>query len=191
MDATLGRRIAVVGTTGCGKTTLAGQLEQDLGIQHVELDALYWGSHWTPATLEDFCARVGQVVCRDEWVLDGNYSRVRDLIWARTQTLIWLDYSLPVVLYRLSMRTFKRVFTRQVLWNGNRETVKSAFFEQDSLFRWVLRTHRPRRQQFEAALQKPEYAHMNVIRHHSPHETLLWLANPAIRSHFNGTRTQS
>jgi ABC-type dipeptide/oligopeptide/nickel transport system ATPase component len=41
------RRIAVVGTTGSGKTALARRISQWLDIPHVELDALYWGPHWT------------------------------------------------------------------------------------------------------------------------------------------------
>ena len=84
MDRTLGSRITVVGTTATGKTTLATQLAQCLGLPRVELDALYWGPNWTAASVEDFRARVAQVVSKNEWVLDGNYSRARDLIWART-----------------------------------------------------------------------------------------------------------
>ena len=188
---TLGSRVIVIGTTGTGKTTLATQLAQCLGLPHVELDALYWGPDWTAATVEDFRANVAQVVNRNEWVLDGNYSRARDLIWPRAQTLIWLDYALPVVFYRLTLRTFKRVVTRETLWNGNHETVKGAFFQRDSLFLWAIRTHRPHRRQFEAALQRPEYAHLIVIRHHSPRDTSLWLANLGAPSFIGKTRTQS
>jgi adenylate kinase family enzyme len=191
MDRTLGSRITVVGTTATGKTTLAAQLAQCLGLPRVELDALYWGPNWTAATVEDFRASVAQVVSKNEWVLDGNYSRARDLIWARTQTMIWLDYALPVVIYRLTTRTFRRIFTHQELWNGNRETVKGAFFQPDSLFLWAIRTHGPRRKQFEVALQQLEYAHLSVIRHRSPRETSLWLANLVAPSPINETRTQS
>ncbi|MCL5946925.1 MAG: hypothetical protein M1298_02760, partial [Chloroflexi bacterium] len=35
-------RVAIVGITGVGKTSLAKRLAATLGVTHVELDALYW-----------------------------------------------------------------------------------------------------------------------------------------------------
>ena len=85
------RRIAVVGTSGSGKTTVAGQIGQRLGIPHVELDAFYWNPNWTPARLDVFRERTAQALSGDEWVVDGNYSEVRDIVWRRTDTVVWLD----------------------------------------------------------------------------------------------------
>jgi adenylate kinase family enzyme len=42
------KRVAVVGVTRSGKTTLAITLSQRLGVPHIELDALYWQPNWTP-----------------------------------------------------------------------------------------------------------------------------------------------
>jgi adenylate kinase family enzyme len=66
------QRIAVVGTTGSGKTALARRVSRQLDIPHVELDALYWGPHWAPAPTEVFRQRAAQALSGDAWVVDGN-----------------------------------------------------------------------------------------------------------------------
>ena len=46
----LGPRIAVVGTSGAGKTTLSARLAAQLGYPHIELDAFQHGPNWEQAT---------------------------------------------------------------------------------------------------------------------------------------------
>jgi shikimate kinase len=127
---TLGHRIVVVGTTGSGKTTLAGELAQRLEVSHVELDALHWEPHWVEAPIEIFRERVVHAVSGEAWVTDGNYSAVRDIVWSCADTIVWLDYSLPTILYRLARRTFRRIFTREELWNGNKERIWVQFLRR-------------------------------------------------------------
>jgi DNA helicase HerA-like ATPase len=86
------RRLIVIGTSGAGKTTLAKTLASLLGSPFVELDALHWDPNWTPAPPETFRARVAAATAGERWVVDGGYSAVRDLLWPRADTLIWLDY---------------------------------------------------------------------------------------------------
>ncbi|MAU01480.1 MAG: adenylate kinase, partial [Anaerolineaceae bacterium] len=88
MMSKIGSRIVVVGTSGSGKTTLAQQLAACLGYPHIELDSLHWGPNWTEAP--DFAQKVAQAVERPYWVLDGNYSRVRQIIWSQADTIVWL-----------------------------------------------------------------------------------------------------
>ena len=88
------RRAAVVGTSGSGKTTLATSLAQRLGLAHVELDSLYWGPDWTPAPRERFREQVARALSGEAWTTDGNYGAVRDIVWARADTVVWLDLSL-------------------------------------------------------------------------------------------------
>nr|MBF6590244.1 hypothetical protein [Ktedonobacterales bacterium] len=99
-----GQRIAVLGTSGSGKTTLAAALAHRLAVPHVELDALHWGPDWTPTPTAVLRERVAAALHGDGWVVDGNYSALRDTIWSRADTLVWLDYSLPLVLARLTRR---------------------------------------------------------------------------------------
>jgi hypothetical protein len=87
-------------------------------------------------------------LCGDTWVVDGNHPAVRDLIWRRADTIVWLDYRLALIMWRLMLRTFRRVATREVLWNGNRERELSAhFFSRDSIFLRALRTYGLRRRE--------------------------------------------
>src|SRR5688572_5952848 len=131
-------RIVVVGTSGSGKTTLARRLAEMLGRWHIELDALHWGPNWTPRP--EFAELVEEAIAHDAWVLDGNYSKVRDAVWQRATALVWLNYSFPVIFYRALSRTLKRILDQQQIHNGNRESFRVAFLEKDGIPWWVIRT---------------------------------------------------
>jgi adenylate kinase family enzyme len=88
------KRIAIIGTTGSGKTTLAADVSQTLGLVHIELDALNWQPGWTMVPNEVFRQNVSAAVNGPHWVTDGNYRSVRDLVWERADCLVWLDYAL-------------------------------------------------------------------------------------------------
>ncbi len=170
------RRINVIGTTGSGKTTVARELATRLGVPHVQLDALHWGPNWTMPSREEFRARVAEALTSDSWVIDGNYSKVRDIVWTRADTLVWLDYTLPLILRQLLARTVRRAITGEQLWSGNRERF-AAIFSRDSILLWALKTYRRRRREYAILPQQPEYAHLKVVRLRDPEETSRWLAN--------------
>lgn len=170
------RRVVVVGVAGSGKTTVAQQLGERLGAPVVELDALHWGPNWTMATLEDFRARVQQALAGERWVADGNYSKVRDVLWARADTLVWLDLPLPLILWRLLQRSVRRVVRQEELWNGNRETFRGQFLSRDSLLLLALKTHTYYRKTYPQLLQQPEYSHLRALRFRHPREVARWLA---------------
>lgn len=184
------RRVVVVGITGSGKSTLAAQLAQLQILSHVELDALFWDANWTHASDEVFRARIIAALPDDGWVADGNYWVARDLIWRQADTLIWLDYPLRVNLWRLTVRTLRRVYTGEDLWNGNRERFRTQFLSRESLFLWAWISHRHRRRQYTDLLAQPEHAHLRVVHHFSPRSTDRWL--DALRKGAgNGNRTRA
>jgi adenylate kinase family enzyme len=171
----IGKRISVVGTTGSGKTTFARELAQRLGVPHVELDALHWEPNWTEAPLEVFRARVDLALRGEAWVIDGNYSKVRDIIWSRADTVVWLDYALPIILWQLLKRTLKRVFIREELWGKNRERFRAQFLSRDSLFLWAISTYRRRRREYPTLFKQPEHVHLAVVHLRSPRAARAWL----------------
>lgn len=169
-----GQRIVVIGTSGTGKTTLAKQIAQRLHIPHTELDALHWEPNWTPAAIDVFRARAAEAVAGDCWVMDGNYSKVRDIVWSRADTIVWLDYPFWLVFRQIVWRTLVRGLRQTELWSGNRETLKMAF-SQDSIIGWMMRTHGEKRRKYPLLLQQPEYQHLTVFRFQSPQATRQWL----------------
>lgn len=170
------RRIAVVGTSGSGKTTLAQRLAQQLEIPHVELDALYWDPNWTPAPPDLFRQRAAEALSDQAWTADGNYSTVRDIVWKRADTVVWLDYSLPVVMGRVTWRTLRRSIRREELWNENRERLQEALLSRDSIVWWALHTYHRRKEEYPNLFSLPEYAHLNVVRLRSPRAAREWLS---------------
>lgn len=174
--AALGSRVVVLGVTGSGKSTLAAELARRLGAPHIELDGFQWEPNWTPAEPAIFRQRVTQATAGDAWVVDGNYHKARDLFWPRAQTIIWLDYSLPVIFARLLRRTLWRTLARQELWSGNRERLWPQFFTRDSLFVWALTSRPKHRREYPLIPTLPAYAHITFIHLRSPRATTRWLA---------------
>jgi len=168
-------RISVVGTSGSGKTTLASQMAQRLAIPHVELDYLHWEPNWVEVSDEVMRERVSLALAGECWVVDGNYSVVRDIVWGRADTVVWLDYSLTVIMSRLLRRTFVRSFTQEEVCNGNRESLQKAFFGPDSILLWALQTYQKKRREYPLLFQKPEYSHINFLHLRSPKAARDWL----------------
>ena len=137
----------VIGTSGSGKSTVGAELARRLGVPHVELDALSWEPNWTMAAPEVLRRRVQDAVAGDAWVVDGNYSATRDLVWPRADTVVWLDLPRRVVMSRVISRTIRRLVTREVLWNGNRESLRTAL-SRDSIILWAWTTYGRRRHDY-------------------------------------------
>jgi len=170
-----GVRIHVVGTCGAGKTTMAKSLAHILGLPYVEIDALFWRAGWGESTDAELRLAIHDAVSGVAWVIDGNYSRVRDLIEPRADTLVWLDYSFPRVFGRLLGRTLRRAVYREPLWHGNRESLRKSFLSRESILLWAVKTHRRRRAQYRALTADPRNRHLRVIRFASPREADRWL----------------
>lgn len=171
------KRIAVIGTTGAGKSTLARLLASRLAIPYIELDALYWNPNWVGTEDEIFRERVETAICLPGWVLAGNYSRVRNLVWSKAEAIIWLDYSFPVVFWRLLTRTICRAVTQEELWNGNREKFwwHLKLWSDESLFNWLFKTYWRRKREIPLQLRQQENQHLKVFHFISPRETEEWL----------------
>jgi len=185
------RRIALVGTTGSGKSKLAEKIAQRLNIPHYELDAIHWEPNWTEAPRDVTRQRVDAFTRCEAWVIDGNYAFCRDITWSRLQVVVWLDYPLHLILWRLWWRTWRRVIKKELLWGTNYERLWPQFFSKDSLFLWAVQTYKRRKRTYSALLSSPDYAHLKVFHFKSPHETEEWLRTAFPEPHRSNSSPRS
>ncbi len=169
------QRIIIVGSTGSGKTHLARQIAARLGLPYHDLDQLYWLPGWQPRTQDDFTAQVAAATASPNWIVTGNYRLVRDIVWTRGDTLIWLDYSFTRTFWQLLKRTARNIFHHETVCNGNQETLRLQL-SRKSIFLWLLQTYRRNRTQYGAVFADgTTYAQLKRIHLQSPRQTAAWV----------------
>ena len=182
------RRIALMGISGGGKTTLGKQLAARLDIPFIELDELQHGPNWTEATPEELRAKATAALdaAPDGWVVDGNYyTPLGGTVLDRADTVVHLDPSLPVAFGRVLWRTTSRAARREELWNGNRESFHNMLFSRYSMPLWVLKQHGNfRRHVPEIAAQHP---HLQVVRIATRREADAWLQSIQATASMSGS----
>jgi adenylate kinase family enzyme len=171
------RRVSVVGNSGSGKTTFAAELARRIGAPHLELDSVFHQPDWEPLPAEEFRERVAAFTAGERWVVDGNYSKVLDLVWQRADTVIWLDPPRYRVMRRIVWRTLRRVFSRAELWNGNREPWGNLFRvdPEKSVVAWAWTRHPIVRARYTQAQADPANAHLDFIRARSDRDAVALL----------------
>lgn len=142
------RRVAVVGSSGVGKSTLARLIAERIGVHVIELDALMHGPDWAPTPTPEFRCKVMDAIAEadestDGWVIPGNYRNVADLTQRRADTIVWMDLPRRVSMWRLFKRSVRRSLTREVVWGGNRESLTNLISRDANrnVLLWAWRSH--------------------------------------------------
>lgn len=137
-----------------------------LALPTIELDAIFHQPGWTPLPDAPFRERVTEALASEGWVVDGNYSTVRDIIWDRADTVVWFDLPFGIVMSRVVWRSIRRVITREELWNGNREHWSNlcSCHPEKSIIAWSATRHRVYRQRYAEAEQDPRWARLHFVR---------------------------
>lgn len=144
------RKIIITGTTCTGKTTLGKKLSKELSIKQVDLDDLHFLPNWVEKEKSVFVHDVNSEIKKDnEWIITGSYqSLLKDTVWQEASTIIWLDYSLNLILRRYFIRTYRRVFLKEKCCGENYETLGKTF-SNESLFLWIFKTYWHRKERMK------------------------------------------
>ncbi len=162
------------GVTGSGKTTLARQIADATSLPwHSVDDEIGWLPDWVERPRDEQRALASRIASSEAWVLDSAYGHWRDVVVARAELIVALDYPRLVSLTRLLRRTARRVVTRELACNGNKESLRQAL-SSDSIVAWHFRSFSRKRERIAAWQADPSAP--TVVRLRSPRATAEWLA---------------
>ena len=154
------RKVLVIGSGGAGKTTFANRLGEIVKLEVIHLDSVYWNPGWVETPKEAWLTRVAELLRRDSWVMDGNYSGTLDLRLQACDTVVFLDMAPPVCLWR--------VLKRMVLyWHRSRPDMAAGCPEQFSpkFIYWIM-WHYPKS-------SRPKI--IKMLRENSAGKEVVWL----------------
>lgn len=146
------RRIAVVGCSGGGKTTLSIALGERLGLPVIPLDLHFWQAGWVEPEIDEWRSRFAVIAAQPVWVMDGTFMSTIDAKLAAADLVIDIDLPRLLCLYRVLVRWIRFWGqTRPDMAPGCPEKLDWDFVTYIWSFRRLVR---PRLDQAEAAAGK-------------------------------------
>ncbi len=104
------KRIAIIGSSGSGKSTFANKLGKKLHRPIIHLDKEYYTSEWKQkySVKDDWINFQKSLLAKDEWIIDGNYRSSMAIRLERADTIIFFDFPKWLCQWRVFKRSFKR-----------------------------------------------------------------------------------
>jgi adenylate kinase family enzyme len=144
------RKVLVIGSGGAGKSTFAKRLGARLNIKVIHLDSIYWKPGWVETPKTEWLKTVEQLLKRESWIMDGNYSGTLELRLQSCDTVIFLDLPRIVCLWRVMKRLLR-------YWHRSRPDMADECREKFNLefMRWVWGYPQRTRPKVLARLKEP------------------------------------
>lgn len=119
----------IIGPCGSGKSTLAREIAPPLGLPLIHMDQLGWKAGWVETEQAELDACLSDAVAGETWLIEGNYGSTLAPRLDRADTVIYLDFAIPLCLWRLARRIARyRGQSRPDMPNGCPERFDPAFF---------------------------------------------------------------
>ena len=151
---------------------LSRTLAERLSLPHIELDPI----RQAHANDAEFIRRVKALTAGPAWIVDGHYRLVREDIWQRAETIVWLNYPLGLVLFRLLGRFAGKfgVASRDARTGKGEAAVSSPPASWARRFGRLARTVRERRE-YRELLAAAARRGAALVELRSDSETRAWL----------------
>jgi adenylate kinase family enzyme len=135
-------KIAIIGSCGSGKTTLAKELHNKLNIPLYLLDDYFWKPGWQEPERIEFKKIHDNLCDKDEWIIEGMFTSNLEYRIQKADSIIFLDPPVAVCVYRIFKRallnTFKSITRSHMLgclkytwkFNQTKRSIVDALFDK-------------------------------------------------------------
>lgn len=176
------KKIAIIGSAGAGKTTLARELASRLHVKVVHLDRLFWKRNWIGKSRGTRVEIMDHLVLQSQWIIEGTYIDSSESRLNAADTIIFLDTSPFICLVRIIKRhrpllcLLHKIRGDQKYHRNSRRDIPEGSIDKLSLFRIfkVLAFPFQERRKLKKNLRK--YKSKNIILLHSTKEVTAFLA---------------
>ena len=101
-------KIIIIGSPGAGKSIFARKLRYVMKLPLYHLDMIWHKPDKTNISKEEFDIKLNEILKKDRWIIDGNYSRTLEVRLKECDTVFLLDYSLEICLSGAQSRIGKK-----------------------------------------------------------------------------------
>lgn len=159
------QKVAIIGSCGAGKSTLAVNLGKKLNLPVIHLDAYYWQSGWQETDASQWLEIQQELIKGNSWIIDGNYGNTMGIRLAAADTVIWLDFNRYLCLWRVCKRYLKYPGkTRPDMGVNCPERLNRDFIQ----YVWNF----PRVHRSKIIDKLANYQHKQIIMLHNPHQVV-------------------
>lgn len=124
-------KIAILGYTGAGKSTLARKIGEKYNVPVLHLDKVNYNKNWKASEAKEI---VDDFLENDAWVIDGNYSKSeQDRRFKEADKIIFLDFPRSVCFHR----AYKKYCENK---ENKRKDVANVYEEKFDfeIIKWIL-----------------------------------------------------
>lgn len=86
-------KIAILGITGAGKSTLSRRIAERTGLPLFHMDALFWKKGWTEVPAEEYLKEHAEILQNNSrWIIEGWLNPPMGNRLAQADLIVYLDY---------------------------------------------------------------------------------------------------
>ena len=170
-------RVAIIGSGGAVKSTLARQLGAVLELPVLCLDREFWQPGWVMTPLEARSRLQAEMVAGERWIIDGNYASTMAARLEASDTIIFLDVHPWRCMWRVISRSLRfHGQSRPDMGPGCREQLPDREF-----LAWIATYRRRQRPQVKRLLERlPAATDLHVL--HTPRQVRRFLDQTRLRT---------